>query len=455
MSNFEKKYDEYLQAPEALDDGLDIETHIIATYTAALKPKMSATYMAKFAAIEQSTGTWTRVPAETAEVRKKHVAKVLSAWEIPNYEYEVPSYEPMNPNMKLQERHYVFRIAYPLINIQKPNGKFNFSLMLTMVHGNISMGGKLKLVDVRFPKKFLAKFKGPKFGIDGIRKLLKVPKRPMLNNMVKPCTGHDCETAGRLVYEAAVGGCDIVKDDELIADQIFNSLEERVTTVMENVDKADEEKGEKTLYTINITDDIPDVLEHANKIQDLGGNALMLNYLVTGLSVMKSITEDPSIKIPLLAHMDFAGVWYQDQWSGVASDLTLGKFPRICGADIIVLPAPYGKAIIVDERYPMNLKALRFPLQKINQTLPMPSGGITAGMVEKSVKDGGYDILIGSGGGIHAHPDGPIKGATAFRQAIEAVMKGISVKKYAKDHEELSKALGLWGTGKTTFKQNV
>ncbi|MHA1727116.1 MAG: RuBisCO large subunit C-terminal-like domain-containing protein [Promethearchaeota archaeon] len=449
------EYEEYLQAPEALSDGIEIENYIMATYTASLGTKQVATYMAKFAAIEQSTGTWVRVPAETAAIRKNHVAKVLGVYEIPNYEYEIPKLDPRNLNVKLQERQYVFQIGYPIINVQKSNGKFNFPLMLTMVHGNISMGGKLKLVDLRFPKAFLAKFKGPKFGIDGLRKLLKVPKRPMLNNMVKPCTGHTAEVGADLVYRAAVGGCDVVKDDELIADQSFNTLEDRISKTMEAVDKADEEKGEKTLYTINITDDVPDILENANKIQDLGGNALMINYLVTGLSILKAITEDPSIKIPVLAHMDFAGVWYEDPWSGVASDLTLGKFPRLCGADIIVIPAPYGKAIVVDERYPMELKALRFPMQNINQTLPMPSGGITAGMVEQSVNDGGLDILIGSGGGIHAHPDGPIKGAIAFRQAIDAVMKGISVKKYAKDHEELGKAMGLWGTNKTTFTQKV
>ena len=81
----------------------------------------------------------------------------------------------------------------------------------------------------------------------------------------------------------------------------------------------------------------------------------------------------------------------------------------------------------------------------------MPSGGITQGMVEKTMKEAGMDILIGSGGGIHSHPGGPKKGAIAFRQAIDAVMQGIPVKNYAKDHQELGVALGTWGTGKTAL----
>ncbi|MHA2497497.1 MAG: RuBisCO large subunit C-terminal-like domain-containing protein, partial [Candidatus Hodarchaeales archaeon] len=39
------------------------------------------------------------------------------------------------------------------------------------------------------------------------------------------------------------------------------------------------------------------------------------------------------------------------------------------------------------------------------------------------MKDLGADVLIGSGGGIHAHPDGSIAGARAFRQAIDIGMK--------------------------------
>ena len=59
--------------------------------------------------------------------------------------------------------------------------------------------------------------------------------------------------------------------------------------------------------------------------------------------------------------------------------------------------------------------------------------------------------MIGSGGGVHAHPDGPIAGGRAFRQAIEAAMKYIPIMDYAQEHEELGKALGIWGV-KTEFK---
>ncbi|MFX0103220.1 MAG: RuBisCO large subunit C-terminal-like domain-containing protein [Candidatus Hodarchaeota archaeon] len=54
---------------------------------------------------------------------------------------------------------------------------------------------------------------------------------------------------------------------------------------------------------------------------------------------------------------------------------------------------------------------------------------------------------------MHAHPDGPVAGGKAFRQAIDAAMAGIPAKDYAKQNklEELQKAMGIW-KGKTEFQ---
>ena len=432
--------EKYLDTPEAIGlDGIDLEKYIIASYIIKRPKGQNVNYLSRFAAIEQSTGTWVRVPAETEEVRKHHVARVLGVYELPHLEYGVPK--------DVKERIYFVQIGFPIINIKG----MGIPMLLTTVIGNISITHGLKLVDLAFPKGWLEDFKGPKFGIDGLRKLLNIPERPLLNNMVKPCTGHTADVAADLVYQAAVGGCDVVKDDELISNPSFNRLEERIVKVMEAVDRADSEKGEKTLYTINITTKFPEMFEYADKMIELGANALMINYLTTGFEALRQIAEDPSIKVPILGHMDFGGTFFGGMWTGMTSMLTFAKLPRICGADTVVIPAPYGKAEILDERYEQNLKALRFPFQHIKPTLPMPSGGITPGMVEKCIKEAGNDILIGSGGGIHSHPDGPTSGAKAFRQAIDAVMQGKSVKQVAKEQKELGIALGVWGSGKTAL----
>jgi 2,3-diketo-5-methylthiopentyl-1-phosphate enolase len=442
-----KEFDEIdmenLSKPNALPEDIDYENHIIGTYTAMLHRKMDAFYMMQAVCVEQSTGTFVPVPAETPETRRKHVAKVIGWWRFPDFEYEGAEDFFGSPKMY----QYVVQIAYPM------NFKPQFPMLFTTIYGNISMGGPLKLVDVRFPKVFLKEFKGPKFGDTGIRKILGVKERPLLNNMIKPCVYTDPKVGAELAYKAAVGGCDVIKDDELIADVEFNPITERVTAFMEALDKADSEKGEKTLYTVNITDRVDRMFELADIVQEHGANAIMVNHISVGYSALRKLAEDPSVKVPILGHMDFAGTLYQDPLSGVSSPLVLGKFGRLAGCDFIVHPAPYGKAPTTADRFKETARQMVMPMGNaphIKRTMPMPSGGITQSLVEKCVADLGTNIMIGSGGAIHAHPDGPIAGAKSFRQAIDAVMQGIPAREYAKDHKELAVALGLFGVGKKT-----
>lgn len=78
---------------------------------------------------------------------------------------------------------------------------------------------------------------------------------------------------------------------------------------------------------INVTDNTPQIFHNIETVQSHGGNGMLINYLPQGLTIVKQIAEDPSVKIPIQMHMDFAGVWYEDPWSGVTSKLTLGKLP--------------------------------------------------------------------------------------------------------------------------------
>ena len=420
-----------LSLPIALPEGVDYDEYLIATYLAVFPKEIPIPKLAPALAVEQSTGTWVPVPGETEEVKRKHVAKVIGVYEIPDYEFEVPK--------DIQMRSYIIQIAFPEVNIGE-----QIPMFLTTIVGNISMGGRIKLLDVRFPEKFVKGFKGPKFGIEGVRKLLNVYDRPLLNNMIKPCTGYTVDVGAELFRKAALGGCDIIKDDELIADASFNRIEERVKKYMEIEKEVFEETGEHTLYTVNITDRVPKIFENAKRAIELGANALMVNYLAVGFSVLRALAEDPSINVPILGHMDVTGAMYMSPYHGISSHIILAKLARLAGADIVVIPAPYGKAPVLPEKFIRNAYNLTFPFYNIKPTFPMPSGGITPSMIPNVIKDLGPDVVIGSGGGIHAHPQGPVAGAKAFRQAIDATMKGIPLEEAAKEYPELKVALEKW-----------
>ena len=76
---------------------------------------------------------------------------------------------------------------------------------------------------------------------------------------------------------------------------------------------------------------------------------------------------------------------------------------------------------------------------------PVASGGMHPGLVPELMEFMGKDVIIQAGGGIHGHPEGTRIGATAMRQAVDAVLAGLELEEYAKTHKELSEAVELWG----------
>lgn len=127
------------------------------------------------------------------------------------------------------------------------------------------------------------------------------------------------------------------------------------------------------------------------------------------------------------------------------------KLSRIAGADIIFTGDYRGKFPgQTKDRVFRNLGVATSPLGNIKPSMPFATGGgVHPGHVHSFIRDYGKDIIIGVGGGIHAHPDGPRAGAKAFRQAIDAALRNIPLGEAAEEHKELKTALDKWGIMET------
>ena len=250
----------------------------------------------------------------------------------------------------------------------------------------------------------------------------------------------------------ARGGIDIIKDDELLkADPDWCPIEERVEKIMAKIKQAKEETGEDTLYTVNVTDKVGKMKDNAMRALDKGANAIMVNTYTVGFPAAQALMEDPDINVPVLAHVDFSGAMFGSPFNGIASPLLMGKLARMIGADMAIITSPYGKFPVIRSKYIMQCVQARAPLFGMEAMLPLISGGTTQPTTPKVINDIGYDCCMAAGGAVHGHPMGAYAGAKSMRQAIDAVMAGISLKEYAKDHEELQVALDKWGNPKENF----
>lgn len=379
---------------------------------------------------ESSVGTWTDLKTVNKKNQKKITPKVYY----------------------LDTKNKRCRIAYPadLFEISSiPN-------IMSSIGGNI-YGMKcvtgLLWEDVTLPKIMLDKFKGPQFGIKGIRKYLKVKDRPLVGTIVKPKVGLNEKEHAKVAYDSWLGGCDVVKDDENLCSQTFNNFYKRIPLTIKLMKKAEKETGEKKVYLANCTAPADEMVKRIKFVEKSGGNYIMLDILTLGwaaLQLARKVT-----KLPIHAHRAGHAMFDRSDTHGMKMEV-IAQFARMVGVDTLHIGTAYGKMTggkddvlhIEDEMEHSATKKTHDNLAQkwynIKPVFAVASGGVHPGITDKIIQFMGKDVVIQAGGGIHGHPDGTIKGAIAMRQAVDATLKGISLKQYSKDHEELKKALDKW-----------
>ncbi|MBF0319777.1 MAG: ribulose 1,5-bisphosphate carboxylase large subunit, partial [Nitrospirae bacterium] len=129
---------------------------------------------------------------------------------------------------------------------------------LNILYGNISIKNNIKVTGIEFPPQFLNKFKGPNYGIKGIRALAGVYGRPLLATALKPMGASATEFAD-MAYAFALGGGDIVKDDHGLVDHEFCGFKERVIKCQEAVERAADKTGRRYLYIPNVLASFGDI----------------------------------------------------------------------------------------------------------------------------------------------------------------------------------------------------
>ncbi len=396
--------------------------------------------IAEAIAAESSVGTWTKLKTMNMKVLEKLKANVFRI-------------------DRVTAKSGFIWIAYPFEHFDTKNViQFQASVL-----GNI-FGLKeltdLRILDISFPKKYQKQFPGPYGGIEGVRKYVGTLKsrRPHLGTIVKPKVGLTPKEFAAVAYEAYMGGCDFVKDDENLSDQKFCPFKQRFEEMMEVIDRVKSETGRKVLYSPNISDRFERMAERLDFIHFHGAPMAMVDVFVVGYSALEDILNEIHGK-RMLTHAHRAGYACESRGEFGITFTVHEKFYRMLGVDQLHVGTGVGKM----EGSPLFIKRLRdvISLQKVGNNeylgsieqewdakmkpvMPVASGGVGPDIVDSLILLHGRDVVVQAGGGIHGHPKGTRAGATAMKQAIEAAVKGIPAPKYAKTHKELAEALKIW-----------
>jgi ribulose-bisphosphate carboxylase large chain len=395
---------------------------------------------------EQSSGTFVRVPGETAELREKHGARVESIAELDSVS------QPSLPGAGApKEAPPVYRraevtLSWPLANMgpSLPN-------LLATVAGNLfelKPFSGLKLLDVMLPPAFLDRYQGPQFGVEGTRQSASVYGRPLIGTIIKPSVGLSPGATAEMVDALAEAGIDFIKDDELQADGPHCPFAERLAAVMSVINRHADRAGKKTMYAVNITGEIDDMLRRHDAVLAAGGTCVMVSMNSIGLPALVALRRHSQLVIH--GHRNGWGMYDRSAAIGMRY-IAYQKFWRLAGVDHMHVNGLQNKFCEPDDSVIASARECLKPMFSAAgrgcEIMPVFSSGQSARQAPGTYKAlGTTDLIFACGGGLVAHPGGIAAGVRSLREAWEAAVAGVPLDEYASTRPELQQALAKFAS---------
>ena len=388
---------------------------------------------------EQSSGTFVEVPGETEELKSRFAARVESITPL-----EIVT-EPAIPGAKSSNGKYQRAMIEVSWSIE--NFGYNLPVLISTLQGNlyeITQFTGLKLMDIDLPESYSQFFKGPKFGIEGCRKLTGAYDRPLIGTIIKPSIGMTPEQTAELVKTLAEAGIDFIKDDELLGSSANSPFEKRVDAIMRVINDHADKTGKKVMYAFNISDGIDEMQRHYDKIVSVGGTCAMISLNSVGISATKKICDIGALAIH--GHRNGWGMMNRHPLLGIEFP-AYQKLWRLAGVDQIHVNGIQNKFWESDDSVVRSIEACLKPMLGGFSVLPVVSSGQWGGQAPETYRrTKTVDLLYMAGGGIMAHPAGPAGGVRALHQAWEAAVDGLSVEQAAVKYSEFGKSVEKFGS---------
>lgn len=292
-----------------------------------------------------------------------------------------------------------------------------FTQFLNVVYGNISIKPGYRVERLELPESMLSQYQGPRFGREGLREILGVKGRPLLFTALKPM-GLSTGQLAEMAYKCALGGIDIIKDDHGLTNQIFAPFDERVHRCVEAVEKANGQTGGSCIYVPNITAPADKIIARAKKAKELGAGGLIISPAITGLDIMRILSSDDELNLPIFSHPAFQGSYVTSQENGISHFALFGQITRLAGADAVIYPNFGGRFSFSREECQAIVRGTSVEMGSIKKIFPSPGGGISLDRIEGLLELYGKEVIFLVGGGLFKHGADLTENCRYFSQMV-------------------------------------
>ena len=392
---------------------------------------------------EQSCGTFVTLPGETADLRERARARVLSIELLEEAETPaLPNAFADRKGVRGPYRRGVVEVGFPIHNVGP-----NLPNLYATIAGNLFELGELtglRVLDLDLPDDFAAQFPGPAFGASGTREITDVYGRPLIGTIIKPSIGLTTDDTAELVDSLCEADIDFIKDDELIGDPPYAPLETRVKAVMAVVNRHADRMGRKVMVAFNISDDIDAMRRHHDLVVKEGGTCVMASVNWTGPAAITALRRHASV--PIHGHRNGFGMMNRSPSLGMDYRV-YQKLWRLAGVDQLHVNGLKSKFWEPDDSVVASALACMQPFAGTRPIMPVFSSGQTAAQPPATFAAvGSTDLIFLAGGGIIGHPSGAKAGVQSLVEAWQAAVDGIPLESYARTRPALREALAAFGS---------
>lgn len=271
--------------------------------------------------------------------------------------------------------------------------------LLNVLWGNASLFLGVKIVDLKLPDSILNNFKGPRFGISGLRNIFKADTRPLIATALKPM-GSDAKTLAEMARTLALAGFDLIKDDHSLANQPWATWKERVKLISAAIQEANEITGGNSVYVPSLNMPFDQVIDASHTAKDLGAGALLVIPGITGFDSLRVIAADETLSLPILGHPAMLGSLVTSKDSGISHGIVFGTLMRLAGADISIFPNIGGRFSFTTEQCLEIADLSRRKLGSLNPITIAPAGGMTLERIPEMIDMYGKETALLIGGAL-------------------------------------------------------
>ncbi|HUQ68512.1 MAG TPA: RuBisCO large subunit C-terminal-like domain-containing protein [Planctomycetaceae bacterium] len=271
------------------------------------------------------------------------------------------------------------------------------SQLWNLLYGNISLKRHVRLVDLKLPAALQARYRGPRFGIAGARKLLGVEGRPLLATALKP-RGSSPSRLAELAAAFAAGGGDIVKDDHNLVDPDFETFRRRVELCQSAVETARTDSSRVTLYAPNLSVPLAELDRAAEFLVRRGVKGALIAPMLLGFETVQRLTA--TYPLVWMAHPTFSGCYFHDPDHGVDPAILLGQWFRLIGCDATIFPNHGGRFTFTETECADIANAARRADGDVVPCWPAPAGGMSFERLPEMAAAYGADAMFLIGGAL-------------------------------------------------------